>query len=73
MLYPNPVTEKLTIEGLPEGHARIAIYNMAGCLLLSRDVTSANMDINLSHLRSQTLIVRITTEEMISTNIITKL
>lgn len=72
-LYPNPVTEKLTIEDLPEGHVRIEIYNTAGCLLLSRDVTSASTNIDLSHLCSQTLIVRVTTEEMVSTNIITKL
>lgn len=72
-LYPNPVSETLTIAGLPDSRVQVEVYDVAGNLLLRKEASASDPGIDLSHLRRQMLLVRITTNEGCSTYKVMKL
>lgn len=50
LLYPNPATDKIMLEGLPEGRHRIAVYTAAGVLLQTWTNQSALWSTSIAHL-----------------------
>lgn len=54
VLYPNPVTDELTIESfLPSGAVSIDVYDMFGKLLIHTDEQNAGIfTINMKHVKS---------------------
>jgi len=59
-LYPNPVSEKVTISTDMTGHSVISIYNLQGQILLQQQVQQGKTDIDISELAKGVYIVRLT-------------
>ena len=72
-VYPNPVEKVLTIAGLPEKKATVAVYDMLGNRLMGVECMGPEAEIDLSHLPSQLLLVSVLTDEGCSTYKVVKL
>ena len=60
-LYPNPVTDNLTLEAT-EAIDHIEIFNIAGAMVLSQKNYSDKVEINMSDLPAGTYVIRMTTQ-----------
>ena len=72
-VYPNPVEKVLTVSGLPEKKATVAVYDMLGNRLMGVECMGPEAEIDLSHLPCQLLLVSVLTDEGCSTYKVVKL
>lgn len=72
-VYPNPVGKVLTIAGLPEKKATVAVYDMLGNRLIGVECMGPEAEIDLSHLPCQLLLVSVLMDEGCSTYKVVKL
>ena len=63
----------LTIAGLPEKKATVAVYDMLGNRLIGVECMGPEAEIDLSHLPCQLLLVSVLTDEGCSTYKVVKL
>ena len=60
VIYPNPVTDKLTIES-QEAVESVEVYNMMGALVISQKDRTTKVELSVSDLPAGTYFVRLTT------------
>jgi uncharacterized repeat protein (TIGR02543 family) len=66
LIYPNPVSDKLTIEA-QEAIGNLEIYNLMGTLVYSQTNCSDKVEINTSGLQSGIYFIRLTTDKVSET------
>ena len=72
-LYPNPATDKITVETLgTTGKSNLAIVNLEGQRLITRQITKPKTQIDISSLPSGVYFVRITNEKTLEVGKIIK-
>jgi photosystem II stability/assembly factor-like uncharacterized protein len=58
-LYPNPAKEKITIESLMTGDTRLSILNLEGKVIMERQITNYQTQIDVSNLYAGVYIVKL--------------
>ena len=61
LVYPNPVSEKLSIEA-KEAIGKVEIYNVMGTLVYSQKDCESKVEIETSQLPAGTYLIRLTTD-----------
>ena len=62
MVYPNPVSDKLTVEA-QEALGTVEIYNLMGALVYSQKDCANKVEINTSDLQSGVYFIRLTNDK----------
>ena len=65
-IYPNPVSDKLTIE-TSEAIGFVEIYNLTGAMVVSQECNSEKAEIDVNNLHEGIYFIRITTDSVTST------
>jgi predicted DNA-binding protein (UPF0251 family) len=66
LIYPNPVSDKLTIEA-QEAIGNLEIYNLMGTLVYSQTNCAEKVEISTSGLQSGIYFIRLTTDKVSET------
>lgn len=59
-IYPNPASNYIRVEGLPEGKSTIEFYNIAGSIVLQKQTNETDTEIDISGLNKGIYLVKIT-------------
>jgi hypothetical protein len=59
LIYPNPFQETLTVTGLDEVGGTLSVYNMEGKILLSQNINSGEVKIEMSTLKTGVYFIKI--------------
>ncbi len=63
-LYPNPTTNLVFLDGIPEGQYRVSIYDDNGYMLISKFIPTANTPIDISKLKSQSYWIKLSIDDI---------
>lgn len=58
-IYPNPVSNSIHLEGIPEGKNQVSIYRTDGTLILTLQVSNPSLTIDLTDLNAGLYIIRV--------------
>jgi hypothetical protein len=58
-MYPNPLKDELTIEGINKNNCTIEIYNLQGALVLQQNLQIGLQKINLTNINEGLYLVRV--------------